>query len=393
MFAKSQVVDNCFMAALQAANLMANPIGGRLILFQVAQTIIKHPLLAPKAGNSADRTDLVNATNPYFANTASELAHSQITCDLFIFSHGGSRNQQGGAYKNLANLADLAKFSSGSLYYYPEYSARGHGMKFSNELYHCLTRRVAWEAVFRIRTSTGFSQIASYGNIQIKNKTNDLILYPSVDLDRVVTYELEKTDSNLAGQGEDPNRAARRDTSHLYIQSALLYSTSEGERRIRVHNIAVPLTNLKHLPYEHMDVTALVHYWSRIALRRQSTNLNFQVCRSTIEMYLTNLCRAFLKAQSTNLTKPQLPDQFQYLAMYVLGLLKLPVMSPYDPKSQKAMVTLEALDPMTFVRYSMNHMSPEEVLLMVNPWVMNIHDYNLSDQEVPGLEALDRSVL
>lgn len=164
MFAKSQVVDNCFMAALQAANLMANPIGGRLILFQVAQTIIKHPLLAPKAGNSADRTDLVNATNPYFANTASELAHSQITCDLFIFSHG-SRNQQSGSYKNLANLADLAKFSSGSLYYYPEYSARCHGMKFSNELYHCLTRRVAWEAVFRIRTSTGFNQIASYGNI------------------------------------------------------------------------------------------------------------------------------------------------------------------------------------------------------------------------------------
>ena len=37
--------------------------------------------------------------------------------------------------------------------------------------------------------------------------------------------------------------------------------------------------------------------------------------------------------------------------MYVLGLLKLPVMSPYDPKTQKAMVTLETLDPMTFVRY------------------------------------------
>jgi hypothetical protein len=81
-----------------------------------------------------------------------------------------------------------------------------------------------------------------------------------------------------------------------------------------------------------MDVTALVHFWSRIALRRQSTNLNFQVCRSTIEMYLTNMCRAFLKSQS-NLNKAQLPDQFQYLAMYVLGLLKLPVMSPYDPKT------------------------------------------------------------
>jgi protein transport protein SEC24 len=72
----------------------------------------------------------------------------------------------------------------------------------------------------------------------------------------------------LAGAGEDPNRAARRDTSHLYIQSALLYSTSEGERRIRVHNIAVPLTNMKHLPYEYIDITATVHYLCRVALSR-----------------------------------------------------------------------------------------------------------------------------
>ena len=123
-----------------------------------------------------------------------ELAHSQITCDLFVFTHG-SRNEQGGGvgqYKNLATLSDLAKRSSGSMYYYPEYNARTLAMKFSNELYHCLTRRVAWEAVFRIRTSTGFSQVASYGNIQIKAKTQDLILYPTVDMDRVVLYELEK---------------------------------------------------------------------------------------------------------------------------------------------------------------------------------------------------------
>jgi protein transport protein SEC24 len=36
LFAKTQIVDNCFVAALQAANLIVNPIGGRLILFQVA---------------------------------------------------------------------------------------------------------------------------------------------------------------------------------------------------------------------------------------------------------------------------------------------------------------------------------------------------------------------
>jgi len=120
-------------------------------------------MLAPKTlPNTAERLDLVNSTNPYFSNTGSELAHMQITCDLFIFTHG--KNQ----YKNMATFADLSRKSSGNLYYYPEYSYRSQGLKFSNELYHCLTRRTAWEAVFRIRTSYGYNQIASYGNIQIK---------------------------------------------------------------------------------------------------------------------------------------------------------------------------------------------------------------------------------
>lgn len=108
------------MAAIQAANLLAHPIGGKLIFFQVAQTIIKHPLLQPKQATTTDRLDLMNSTNPYFANTASELAHNHITCDLFIFTQGvGTKAQQ---YKNLATMSDLARRSSGNLYYYPEYS-------------------------------------------------------------------------------------------------------------------------------------------------------------------------------------------------------------------------------------------------------------------------------
>lgn len=82
----------------------------------------------------------------------------------------------------------------------------------------------------------------------------------------MITYEIEKNDMI----NEDANRMARRDTTHIYIQSALLYSTSEGERRIRVHNIALPLTTTKHLPFEFMDVTATIHMFARVALNRVS---------------------------------------------------------------------------------------------------------------------------
>ena len=132
--------------------MITNSIGGRLIFFQASQSIIKHPMLAPKTlPNTAERFDLVNSTNVYFSNTASELAHMQMSVDLFVFTHG--KNQ----YKNLQTFADLARKSSGNLYYYPEFSGRTLGLKFTNELYHALTRKNAWEAVFRIRTSLGYN--------------------------------------------------------------------------------------------------------------------------------------------------------------------------------------------------------------------------------------------
>ena len=96
---------------------------------------------------------------------------------------------------------------------------------------------------------------------------------------------------------EDPTRAGRRDVTHVYVQSALLYSTSEGERRIRVHNLAVPLTNMKHLPFEHIDINALTHFYTRVALNRMNTNVNFTVCRGMIEMSISNLCRDLQKSQ------------------------------------------------------------------------------------------------
>jgi len=65
-------------------------------------------------------------------------------------------------------MSDLPRYSNGSLYYYPEYEYYESGLKFTNELYNSLTRSSGWEAVFRVRTSTGFNQIGSYGNKLVK---------------------------------------------------------------------------------------------------------------------------------------------------------------------------------------------------------------------------------
>ena len=89
-------------------------------------------------------------------------------------------------------MSDLARFSNGNLFYYPDYEYYQSGLKFTNELYNALTRSIGWEAVFRVRTSTGFNQIGTYGNKLIKQKTSDLICCPVIDKDRILIYELER---------------------------------------------------------------------------------------------------------------------------------------------------------------------------------------------------------
>lgn len=177
--------------------------------------VLRHPKLQQTAPNKnqkpgAERTDLFQSANAFFKNTGVELAHGQISFDLFTFSHGKK------AYKNLKTFSDIPCHSNGNLYYYPEFNARTQGLKFSNELYHNLTRKIAWESVFRIRLSSGFTQLECFGNVQIKAKTQDLVLAPTMDSDRVIVYEFEKA-NDTASQADQSGRLQRISKRFLFV--------------------------------------------------------------------------------------------------------------------------------------------------------------------------------
>ena len=83
----------------------------------------------------------------------------------------------------------------------------------------------------------------------------------------------------------------------MYVQSALLYSTSEGERRIRVHNAAIPLTNIPNLPFDYLDTSALALFWARLAIARSTINQgNFASVQTQLELQMQSLSRAQVKA-------------------------------------------------------------------------------------------------
>mmetsp|Transcript_8506 Transcript_8506/g.13074 ORF Transcript_8506/g.13074 Transcript_8506/m.13074 type:complete len:123 (-) Transcript_8506:689-1057(-) len=109
-----------------------------------------------------------------------------------------------------------------------------------------------------------------------------------MDNERVIMYEFEK-------QKDDPAqdaRMARISKRFLFVQSALLYSSSDGQRRIRCHNLALPITNSLHDCFENIDIVTTTALLARKALSRFSKMPNIEQSRSMVEASLNNLCKA-----------------------------------------------------------------------------------------------------
>ena len=258
-------------------------------------------------------------------------------------------------------------------------------LKFSNEFYNSLSRKHVWESVFRIRLSMGFRAGEALGNIQIKQKTQDLVLAPTMDSDRVIMYEFERTkDDTNQDQSGRLNRISKK---FLFVQSALLYSSSEGQRRIRCHNMAIPLTTSVNEAFEFIDVVTISALLARKALNRFDRMANVEATRSVIEASMNNMCKA--NHRTARLEKGeqfQFSENMEYLIIYILGLLKSQIISIPPIMNQ-----IDTVDKLVYTKFQVNHMSPDEVLALFNPQIICVSDRQLNDQEYPPLEALERT--
>lgn len=82
-------------------------------------------------------------------------------------------------------------------------------------------------------------------------RSSDLMALPAVDCDKAFAMELMLEDSLLS-------------TQTVYLQVALLYTSSTGERRIRIHTMAAPVVNELSELYRAADVGAIASLLSRL---------------------------------------------------------------------------------------------------------------------------------
>lgn len=245
-----------YQSAVAAACQCLKPWGGRIVSFVSGLPNVGNSALAPRGADDFARRGgltaaqaqereagfaraLATDAGEYAKSIALECSRRQCTVDVVLT---GARHQE------LATLAQMAQFTGGEVLHLPGF-APADAPDLARALGALLARPVAWEAVVRFRYSEGLRAQDYHGNFFLRS--TDLLVVPCADGGKAVTVHMA-----VAGTPAPQCRGPAGDAA--FLQVAYLYTSSLGERRIRVATLPLPLTDSLAAVYSSVDGDCLV---------------------------------------------------------------------------------------------------------------------------------------
>ncbi|KAJ2345920.1 COPII coat Sec23p-Sfb3p heterodimer component [Coemansia sp. RSA 2618] len=305
MFAQNRTAEPVLGAVVQAVHEALRGRGGKLFAFQTALPTFGPGSLKqrddPKLHNTDKERTLYEPQDSFYRDWAIKLVEEGICCSLYTFP---------AAFMDLATLSQLSTVTGGELYSYPGFDGTRDGNRFGADLRADVERTYGANAVLRIRTSDGLRVDEHFGNLFMRNHVD-------VELGGVTS------DTAIGALLQYDGRLDEK--QDVYFQIALLYTTSDGQRRIRVHNLAVPCTTLIGGMFRTAEVDTGMNLMAKVAVSEAlSTPLK------NIREKLSDRCVQILTAYRRNCASGSspgqliLPEAYKLSPLYTLSLLKSP---------------------------------------------------------------------
>lgn len=318
MFEDNLANASCLGPALKAAFTVTKHIGGKMSVFQSLQPNLADGALKVRENirimGTPEEVKLLRPDKTWYKDTAVEFSRTQISVDMYLFPY---------SYTDVAALSELPSYTAGTLHTYVLFNKDRDGPKFETELHRQLSMPTAFEAVLRIRCTKGMRITNFYGNFLIRG--TDLLALPNCTSDSVFGFDLVHDEQTV-------------NTNFITVQSALLYTTSDGERRIRVATQALPVTSLMSEVMASVNTDALC-----CLLSKQARNLAVKTTLDNARNKLISICGDICRASKmgdrrtvsgysvpgvggsnegdNNGDKP-LPDSLVLLPLYTLAMIK-----------------------------------------------------------------------
>ncbi|XP_040185317.1 protein transport protein Sec24B isoform X3 [Rana temporaria] len=363
MFLSTRETHSALGPALQGAFKLMSPTGGRISVFQTQLPSLGAGQLQsredPNQRSSTKGIQHLGPATDFYKKLALDCSGQQTAVDLFLLSS---------QYSDLASLACMSKYSAGCIYYYPSFHHKHNTVqadKLKQDLDHYLTRKVGFEAVMRIRCTKGLSIHTFHGNFFVRS--TDLLSLANINEDAGFAVQMS-IDESLT------------DTSLACFQVALLYTSSKGQRRIRVHTLCLPVVNSLPDVLAGADVQAVTSLLANMAVDR-SISSSISDARDALVNAVVDSLLAYNSSLS-NLQPSALiaPNSLKMFPLYILALLK-----------QKAFRTGTStrLDDRVFAMCQIKYQPIVHLMKMIHPSLYRIDRLTdegailVNDQAVP----------
>lgn len=306
LFSRVPRPDPVLLPTLEAALAALTATGGKVIC-SVSALPTQGPgrLYMRDMNQTADaelERKLFTTEYPEWKKCASKMVEAGIGVDFFMAAPSGG-------YLDLGTVGHISGTTGGEIYYYPNFHAPRDLLRLEKEIKHTLTRETGSQALMKVRCSNGLQISAYHGNFVQHTFGADLEI-GVIDQDKALGV-MFSYDGKL-----DPKLDA-------HFQSALLYTTASGERRVRCSNFVASVSEGATEAMKLVDQDAVVGIIAKEAAARV-TEKSVKDIRSALTEKAIDILAGYRKNFSGTHPPGQLvlPENLKELSMYILGLIK-----------------------------------------------------------------------
>ncbi|KAF2711756.1 COPII component protein [Pleomassaria siparia CBS 279.74] len=305
MFQETHDPNSALGSALRSGHKLISPVGGKITVLSATLPNVGHGKLEmredKKVLGTSKEGSLLQTGSSFYKSFAVECSKNQVSIDMFLFSS---------QYQDVASLSCLPRFTGGNTWFYPGWNAARSedAIKFAREFSDYLSAEIGLEAVLRVRATTGLRMSTFYGNFF--NRSSDLCAFPAFPRDQAYVVEVA-IDETIT-------------KPYVCLQAAVLHTTCNGERRIRVLTLALPTTETLANVYSSADQSAIAVYFSHKAVER-ALGSGLDAARDALQAKAVELLQTYRKeltGGSLGGGGLQLPQNLRALPVLFLGLIK-----------------------------------------------------------------------
>ena len=365
--------NNCkeslqILQAVVGAYLIGKNLGGKIIIFSSSNMINAIPKMVVGIDKNMTKEQIAYSAhdNKKLGNMGINLTNENMSCDIFASAD---------TKISTFTLNQLCEYSNGHFYFFKKFKIELHYKNIFNQIKRVLSRPICWEAVNRTRFSSGY-KISGYSTpILVAN--GDLFIFPTGDSDQNYLFSISPPPPKQENETESKEKkndyfntyGLEEKDKYLYIQSALLYSYGDGTRRIRVHNLCLPLsTNIKNI-YREINAEMLATYYLKDTIDKLYKTKNIANSIISTDTQFKHFIDKVMSTQ-TKLDKELLPN-LDYLPLYMIGMFKHRIFCKEEIEKNYD------IDISNFLRVSLQKLSPQEIISFIVPSVYSLHELDI----------------